>query len=277
MIGLSCATSRLQSVTPSRPPTAGAAPVATSHPTFPNPTLAEVVCELRFEPKAARPWDAALLRQFHKRIAGEYPTVEKTLELQLGDLEASGPKRAREKATYQNRDDARQLKMGEGTFSMHVVGAAKYAGWPWFKAFVEESWAHAREELGVGEIQRLGLRYINRVPRASAEEPPGRWLKETGYIAPALLKSRGRFLSRVECRSDAQNATIVTVGINQGAPDDPGALILDIDRIREARTVADGAAVAALAESLHGDIWDIFKEALSDEYLSLLKRGGASR
>jgi uncharacterized protein (TIGR04255 family) len=226
---------------------------------------------------AGRPWDAALLRQFHKRIAADYPTVEKSLELQLGDLEASGPKKAKEKATYQHRDDARQLKMGEGTFSMHVVGAAKYQGWPWFKAFIEESWAHAREELKVGAVQRLGLRYINRVARAAADEPPGRWLKETGYIARDFLKSRGRFLSRVECRNDQHNATIVTVGINQTSVGDPGALILDIDRIREAETAADGPAVVALAETLHEDIWGIFKGALGDEYLALLQQRGAPR
>gem|GEM_PF-5711674 len=233
--------------------------------------MAEVVCELRFAATPGRPWGAALLRQFHKRIALDYPTVERSLELPIEDL-AAGPSGAKEKATYQHRDDARQLKMGDGTFSMHVVGEAKYEGWPWFKAFMDESWAQAREELKIEAVQRVGLRYINRVPRAARDEPPGRWLKETGYIARDFLKSRGRFLSRVECRSDDHNATIVTAGINQTVPDDPGALVLDIDRIREAETPADGTAVLAVAEALHEDIWSIFREALGDEYLGLLNR-----
>ena len=255
----------------------GVPAVASEHATFPNPTVAEAVCELRFAATPGRPWDAALLRQFHKRIATDYPTVERSFELQLGDPEAGEPKRAREKATYQHKDDARQLKMGEGTFSMHVVGAAGYAGWPWFRAYIQESWAHARDELKIASVQRIGLRYINRVPRSSVDEPPGRWLKETGFIAPEFLKSRGRFLSRVESRSDKENATIVTVGVNQSAPTDPGALILDIDRIREIETPADSPSLVALAETLHEDIWRIFRQALSDEYLAFLEKRTESR
>lgn len=34
-----------------------AVPVVSSHPTYPNPTLTEVVCELRFPHPAEKPWD----------------------------------------------------------------------------------------------------------------------------------------------------------------------------------------------------------------------------
>lgn len=243
-----------------------------SHPTYSNPTLAEVVCELRFPASEEKPWDPQILRDFHKRIRAEYPSVERSVEVRV----TGGPipaeiRQQRERATYQHEDDARQLKLAEGTFSIHVVGLGQYRNWDWFRSYVDESWARLRDELRVSDVERIGLRYINRVSRRALTEAPRRWLKQTDYVPGAVLKSAGRFLSRVECRNDDKNATFVTIGINQQSLDEPGSLIFDIDRIREGVVAADGAAILAVADELHEDVWSVFREALTDEYEEVLK------
>jgi len=243
-----------------------------SHPTYPNPTLAEVVCELRFAPSEENPWNPQILRDFHKRIRAEYPTVERAVEVRV----AGGPvpteiRQQRERATYRHEDDARQLKLAEGTFSIHVVGLGHYRNWDWFRSYVDESWARLRDELGISRVERIGLRYINRVERGDLAEAPQRWLAQTDYVPGAVLKSAGRFLSRVECRNDDENATFVTIGINQQSLDEPGALMFDIDRIREAPIEAGGTAILAVADELHEDVWGVFRKALTDEYVAVLQ------
>lgn len=86
-----------------------------------------------------------------------------------------------------------------------MVGLGQYRNWRWFRAYVDESWARLRGELQISQVERIGLRYINRVPRASPAEAPRRWLRQTDYIPGAVLKSEGRFLLRVECRNNGEN------------------------------------------------------------------------
>lgn len=243
-----------------------------SHPTYPNPTLTEVVCELRFPSSKDRPWSPQILRDFHKRIRAEYPSVERAVEVRVtGSPVPAELRQARERATYQHEDDARQLKLAEGTFSIHVVGLGRYQNWAWFRDYVLESWSRLREELRVSKVERVGLRYVNRVERRALAEAPSRWLVQTDYVPGAVLKSAGRFLSRVECRNDDENATIVTIGINQQSLDEPGALIFDIDRIRDETVAPDGDKMLAVADDLHEDVWEVFREALTKEYLGILE------
>src|SRR5262245_19133337 len=83
-------------------------------------------------------------------------------------------------------------------------------------------------------ITRIGLRYINRIERKSAEDHPGDWLRANEYMAPVVLRSAPAFLSRVEAHLDTENRIIVTLG-DQPPAETGGydAIIFDIDRIIE--------------------------------------------
>lgn len=66
----------------------------------------------------------------------------------------------------------------------------------------------------------------------------------------------------------------MTTGINQQSLEDHGALIFDIDRIRECAVGAEGSAVLSVADELHEGTWEVFREALTDEYEVVLQSVG---
>jgi uncharacterized protein (TIGR04255 family) len=133
------------------------------------------------------------------------------------------------------------------------------------------TWAKFREAVQPVSINRIGLRYINRVLRQFEDEKPGHWLKETPLIPAALLDSAAGFAHRLELRTNANNRTLITVAHVHG-PDAGlyGALVLDVDRIAEVEMGTDDAELGAAVEALHEDVWCIFADAKNDNYDRLL-------
>lgn len=250
------------------------------HPSYPNPVIAEAICEVRFELREGAEWKPSLPGEFFKQIQDDYPEMEPIQE--VGVRFEAGPSGLaqqflppRPRFRYKHKDEPVLVQLAEKTITLNVL--PRYPGWEVMVDRMANIWRRASKVFAPARVSRIGLRYINRVPRQSEDQRPSEWFKTTDYIAPAVLRSEAGMLSRVEARLDAENRVIVTLGDQAASPAEAsGAFILDIDRIVEKELSVEVKEITEEADRLHEDVWDIFASAKTEKLEQLLQEAGAS-
>jgi uncharacterized protein (TIGR04255 family) len=122
-------------------------------------------------------------------------------------------------------------------------------------------------------VSRIGLRYINKVPKEAHDQKPGEWFKATDYIPTGALNSCPGMLSRLEVAMDAENRLIVTFGDQPASEEGSfGDFILDIDRISRRECPVDPNMVAQEADRLHEDVWKVFAATKTEKIENFLRR-----
>jgi uncharacterized protein (TIGR04255 family) len=245
------------------------------HPSYRNPTIAEALCEVHFELREGAEWKPSLPGELFKKIQEDYPEMEPIQEFGVQWVaEPSGLAQrflpARPRFRYRHKVKPVLLQLAEKTITLNVL--PRYPGWDVMVDGIADMWRRTSELLAPRTVSRIGLRFINRVPKESEDQRPCAWFKTTDYIAPAVLSSGAGLLSRVEARLNAENRIIVTLG-DQAAlpPGASGAFILDIDRIVEKDLSVDVEDIIAEAARLHEDVWEIFDSAKTEKLEHLLQ------
>jgi len=244
------------------------------HPSYPNPTIVEAVCDIRYEPVPGRAWKASLPGELFKEIQGTYPEMEFGLETALefqfgpgGITQRMMP--GKQRARFKHAREPVLLQFAENLLAVSVL--PKYSGWAGMRSVILEVWSQAKPILGPAKIVRLGLRYINRIEREFPDQKPSVWLRATRYVAPAVLSSAPGFLSRVESRSEG-DLVIVTLGEAEAGAGSGAPLVFDIDSISERSLSPEDGTLSAEIDRLHENVWNIFSEAKTEKLDALLNR-----
>ena len=245
------------------------------HPSYPNPTISEALCEIRFELPEGASWKPSLPGEFFKRVQDDYPEMEPAYEVGL-QLEF-GPKKIghslsppRQLARFTHASRPLILQLSENVFSVNVLPV--YPGWSSMREDVVTAWSQARSVLKPAKVTRVGLRYINRIERKKPDETPSEWLSAGDYISAGVLRSKGAFLSRVESHIDQENVLIVTVAeIQSDDTDAMRPIVLDIDRIVEKQLSVKNDALLKEMDSLHEHVWQVFESAMTPRLAKQLK------
>ncbi len=242
------------------------------HPTFPNPTIREALCEIHFELPLSASWEPGLFSKFYKHVEQVFPEMEPASEpaLQLQILPGKvDVKPSHSRMRYRHASRNLLLQLSPDVLTINVL--PKYAGWQQMKTDILQAWQWAQETFGLADVKRIGLRYINFIPRSEENEAPIIWLAPNDYVGKAALMSGPGFLSRVEVHPEALRRNLVTVG--EAIENDQLRVVLDIDCIAE----TDGSTVLPLEQtlsSLHDDmVWGIFSRFLTPRYRALLEGG----
>lgn len=246
--------------------------MAEKHPTFPNPTIREALCEIHFRLREGAPWQDSLFVKMFIKVQEKFPDMElvtqPALQLQAGPdgVKLLSPqRRMRFKQVSRNV----LLQLSENIFTVNVL--PKYPGWAQTECEILDGWTQAREVLQPASIARIGLRYINDIERKTSDERPGDWLAPSDYISKAVLDSLPGFLSRSETRMDAENRVVVTVGEAASDPDrNVSGLVFDIDCIVEKEITPEDDAVRQELAKLHETAWDIFSASMTPSLESVL-------
>jgi len=217
-------------------------------------------------------WDTAVFGKFFKHIQDDFPALEPVTSAGLQVQLTSGrvgflPPQSRMRYTHASRNLL--LQLSEGIITVNVL--PKYAGWAQMQSDVVQAWTSAKEVLNPTGIVRVGIRYINFIPKASNDEAPGEWFAANDYVAKAALASQSGFLSRVEVHNASQRRAIVTLG--EAAEAEAPMFVLDIDCIDEG---ADGEFLdlPPVLTRLHDMAWEIFGGFMTPR-MRLLLEGGA--
>ena len=133
------------------------------------------------------------------------------------------------------------------------------------------NWKKVRTILAPQHIERIGLRYINRIPLSDAHSRISDWLKPNRYVPDGITQSRLGSKYRLEARISERDIIIVTI-VDQQAQDKSKQLFLDIDRGVTMQTLPTDDDVAKEIERLHSHVREVFDATKSNLYEAYLRK-----
>lgn len=232
-----------------------------------------------FRARGVSPWEE---REISSRLAEaipEYPAQKRISSFSLAaqfDL-SQGPEPAASASQQHGwlgvrvaSSDGKHVAMfTRNGFSLSRL--APYESWGQFRAEADRLWILHREMAGVAEVQRIGVRFINRL-NLPADAPLEDYLAGAGE-APGGLQTQGfLYQNTLAVPGHPYNVTLVRTG--QAAGDrlpDGTTLLLDIDAYcaRAASTQPD--VIADHLENLHLLKNHVFFSALTEKALQLCR------
>jgi len=246
------------------------------HPTYPNPTIQEAVCEIHFGLANDAAPAPSLIGDFFKAIQTEFPTMEPStvvgMQFQIGPTGVA-PKMLPAQTRMRFRHHSRQLLLQLSSNILTVNVLPKYPGWATMLGDIQDAWSRARAVIRPSKIGRIGLRYINRVDRTHPEEAASKWVAASDYVSRYVLSSRPGFLSRLEAHPSEHDRIIVTLGeLEPNAERPAGSIMLDIDCIvHKDFDPFDDSALSAEVGQLHNRAWDVFSASITSGLRELLE------
>lgn len=221
------------------------------HPTFPNPTITEALCEIHFSLPEGIAWDPATYGRLFRLIQDEFPLIQPVAAVPT-------PIRMR----FQHHTRPLLIHLSENVLSVNQL--KPYAGWAQMQEDIASAWTYLRELISPIEITRLGLRYINVVPVDSDDEQMGEWLAPNDYICNVALSNRPA-VSVCEVQITPDTRVVVRVGeVNRPGGSKYG-FVLDIDAIRYLDP-DETTALGDLIGPLHETVWNVFSSFLTERY-----------
>ena len=246
------------------------------HPKFPNSTIAEALCEIQVRPAEDSKWRISRPAELLSRLGDEFPEFEPLsnteIQVQVGPTGPTQqlvqrPARLR----FSTEDKKRFVQATDTVFTFNFIDP--YPGWDAVRQSVLQNWEKVRSVVKPKEVVRIGLRYINKIPRTEEHPHLRDWLKPTRHLPPAVIESADPFLARIEARPDAGHLMIVTLAAEKAAPPAPhSAIVFDIDRAALKSIAADNATIEGVLETLHDDAWDEFDTAMTAQLKAFLER-----
>jgi len=243
--------------------------VKSGHPTYPNPTIQEAVIEVHFERSEEKVWSAANFATYFEKVRADYPLLEPVQ--QVGFQMLVGPQGvsqqmvpAEQRMKYTHKSNQFLIQLSDRLFVQNVL--PKYPGWQVVKKAVDINWNACIDTVGDCKLRRIGMRYINRVPKSSPTEKPRVWFKPNDNVATAALDSLAPVFSRVETKTNNSNITVVTLA------EGDNAFILDIDRVLLCSDSIKATELMPSLEILHDDVWAVFKSTCGDKLEGFLNQ-----
>lgn len=243
--------------------------MAEEHPTFPNPTIREALCEIHFLLPADTPWDSSYFGAFFQSLQPSFPVFEPVpptgLQIQVTSGQA-GILPPESRMRYRHGQRNLLIQLSESILTVNVL--PRYEGWARMQADVQWAWQRARNVLQPSGITRIGLRYINFVSKTGPNDVPSNWFAANDYVASAVLASQPRAFSRIEAWNGKSGRSVVTLA--QSIENDN--FVLDLDCIQESQDDPLQEPESTLT-ALHDMAWRIFKGFITPQLRTLLSGG----
>ncbi|HLZ03425.1 MAG TPA: TIGR04255 family protein [Bradyrhizobium sp.] len=247
----------------------------TPHPTYPKPTIVQVLCEIAFSSDEEINLRAA---ELYPTFSSEFPEIQPVqtqvqLQFMVGQPVPVPPLQPQP-----NLNSAFRFTTSEGKRFVQISNTSfvyqstePYLGWKAFKEKLLELWLASQPRTKASTITKVGLRYINRIVLTKKHPRLSDWLQPTDDLPKALISSKENFLGRVESSPMPSHLRLVTLARQPSGPDWPiGAVVLDIDRITMTQFDAVERQIAKNLEILHEDVWASFDSSSTKTLKSYL-------
>ncbi len=237
------------------------------HPSFASPTIQEALCELHFTRAEGQKWNAQWFGDLFKKAGDDYPHMEpnETGEVGFG-VTPDGTfvpqmRRTGIRTLYRHRARPQLFQLSDSTFTVNEL--APYEGWEVFQRDIQRGWDLLAQTVAPKGLDRIGLRYINRIPRGGPDEPVSEWIASSEYVPERVRSATSRFHSRLQLPVSENVRLIVTVA--ELEEEDRVWIMLDIDTVLFAQVPPEWAKIAARASELHDLVWEVFQGCMTDK------------
>lgn len=232
---------------------------------YKNPPIIEAVCEFRFE--RGSPWDLAVPGLVYEKIRHTFPKRKPIRDVQLGvrqlDAGLEQEVKTTERIRFLRDDEKAFIQVGPDQVAIHQL--KPYPSWQEFQPLIMEGFNAYREAASPKGIQRIGLRYINRI------EIPGEKVKLEDhfefypFVGAKLPQVHGSFIVGIEVphKDSRDMLRVKLVSISSSAPNIV-AILHDLDYFlaKPGDVAVDG--ISEWISIAHDKVEDVFEACIKD-------------
>lgn len=232
-------------------------------PHYANPSIAEALCEIHFisaiedlkdNIKELEKQFQPLYKQPQKKTIKQYQTEIKDVGLSV--RETSTPL-----WVFEHKDRNHLIQISPHMISINE----RYPGWRVFTNDLSIAWETIKKIIPITDVKRIGLRYINLIPRKNANEPLSQWLQPNRYYPDGILDSVSGFVSRTEFSIEECKRLVVTIAEASRNEKEKG-FIFDIDSVVQINKKMEWKEIIKETDSLHDLISDVFFSSIAKKY-----------
>jgi uncharacterized protein (TIGR04255 family) len=237
------------------------------NPKYPIDTIQEALCEFRLRPSGEHSWSPKHAGEIFKALGtdtypGMEPLTEIGLELAVGtggqpqQRMIQGPPKFR----FTRADEKQVVQVSSQLFVVNFL--SPYPGWRTVKDEILAKWQLLEPLLRPEAIERVGLRYINRIP-SGRDTRVADWLRDSPFIPGAINKVETGIKYRFEAGLGADDTIIVSI-VRDLSESRNGDLLFDIDRVHFPHRLLALEEMGDLIHRLHGDVYGVFSEGKTE-------------
>jgi uncharacterized protein (TIGR04255 family) len=236
---------------------------------YKNPPILEALCEFQFEP--SQPWDMTIPGLFYREVESEFPKRRQFNPLQVSfQAEVQGRSIQNVASNVDRmhfvREDERAL-IQVGPDLVAVNHFKPYTNWENFKQMIERSLEVYSRVANPEAINRIGLRYINRLefPAQSAVEIE-RFLLAVPTVPSEVPQVFTSWAQRVEIPFLDASGLLVLQSRSMLDEDQEGiAFLLDLDFVTQQSEAVKLDSAMAWVEGAHNEIEEAFEACITPE------------
>ncbi|GIV21493.1 MAG: hypothetical protein KatS3mg023_3244 [Armatimonadota bacterium] len=231
---------------------------------YANPPIVEAVCEFRLT--SDTPWDLTIPGLLYEKVKATFPQKEQRViqevELTQGLESFQQQIRTSDRVLLFKKDRTMLIQLGS---RLLVINALKpYPTWEGFKPHVKMAWEAVQEAVEVKGLERIGLRYINRIELPAQRMELAEFFEFYPFVGQRLPQEMASFLvgavfsyadDRDRCR--VQLAPII-------GPEDKSAFMLDIDYFLNRPRAVEVSNALDWLEEAHGRVEELFEGCITD-------------
>lgn len=244
----------------------------TDHPSYDRNLIYEAVCEVRFVPQEDA-WNPTVYGRFSEKLKAftKIEQVSMRQVLMASDVDAREPTSKSETiGRFALPDNTRVYQIGE---SMYTASAVKsYPGWEGFLPLVKDGFLAYTGVVGPKAINRIGLRYINRLERPVKDLDFRDWFNVGPLLPESMYRDLGSYFLRFEMRS-SDVRLVVTTGTVLSDRNDYVEIMVDLDRVVLREMPVSWDNVANEISSAHEHVWQAFEQLCTEKTVEYMKGG----
>ena len=242
---------------------------------YSNSPIIEAVCELRLAPDSK--WDLTIPGLIYETIKNDFPNKEQrrvSNQLILPKEILEKPQNIEQQliiddlALFRSEDQKQLIQVGNHLLSINRL--KPYISWNQFRPLIGKAFEILRQVAGLNEIQRIGLRYINRI------DVPDTNIKLENYFEfkPSLGRNLPEMLIDfiVKCSlSYYDGRDICRIQLRSVIPEDKNSssFLLDLDYFLNDPKAVTENSILEWADKAHEEIEKVFEGCITDRLRTL--------
>lgn len=239
-----------------------------------NPPLIEAACEFQFDPDSE--WDWTIPGRLFEKIGDEFSERAEVHRLGLTVQEVG--REAPPPAVIKSGPDRLHLKRKDGSAIVQVgprmLGINQrrpYPNWATFRELILRIYKTYREIAGSNGLARIGLRYINEIPKKNMA------FASITTVWPTLSGNLDRDISHFFQRYEFKHSKPKGILIHQTGQQLRGnklVIMLDLDFVaKSVGRIKSESSVAKWLDGAHERVEESFIASLKPDFFDQLKRG----
>ena len=236
---------------------------------YSRPPIVEVLCDFHFV--AGQPWDLTVPGLVYDRVKDDFPLRQQrgivSFQVKAETGEAMPEISAIAPATcmqFVRLNGEAMIQVGPNNLTVNHL--RPYPGWPVYREIVKRALAVYQAVAVPESIERIGLRYVNRVELPEQLPTINRYLSAIPGIPVGIPKLIQSWVQRVEVQFEEQNAVLaLQSGSLAELNQESQAFLLDLDfyTVPLSRRTVDEAM--AWVDQAHEQVESVFEACITDE------------